>query len=210
MSKLNAPAEFFNFLRANDLLGPTLSADEVTGLNALTTAFGEADWSIAFAAYGLGTAYLETAHTMLPIKEMGGEAYFRRMYDVTGTRPQVAARLGNTQPGDGALFAGRGYPQLTGRTNYAKADAQLGLGGALLRNPDLAMRPDIAAKIMVRGMQQGWFTGRKLSDYLPTASKATIGQFRPARKIINGTDRADDIAGFAMVFQDALSVGGWA
>ncbi len=210
MSKLNAAPKFFDFLRRNDLLGPTLSTDEVTGLNALTGAFAEADWPIAFAAYGLATAYLETAHTMLPIKEMGGEAYFRRMYDITGTRPKVAAALGNTQPGDGVLFAGRGYPQLTGRTNYAKADTQLGLGGALLRNPDLAMRPDIAAKIMVRGMQFGWFTGRKLADYLPIASKATIGQFRPARKIVNGSDRADDIAGFALVFQDALAAGEWA
>ena len=210
MSKLNYAPGFFDLLRVNDLLGPTLSTDEVRGLNALTEAFGEANWPIAFASYGLGTAYLETGHTMLPIKEFGGESYFRRMYDKTGARPQKAAELGNTQVGDGALFAGRGYPQLTGRANYAKADAQLGLGGALLRNPDLAMRPDIAAKIMVKGMQQGWFTGKKLADYLPAVGPGTVGSFTSARKIVNGTDRAADIAQFAAVFQVALEAGRWA
>lgn len=210
MTTLTNPAAFYDALRTNNLLGPTLSPDEVKGLGALTTAFGAASWSVPFAAYGLATAYLETAHTMLPIKEMGGQAYFMRMYDKTGNRPQVAARLGNTEVGDGALFAGRGYPQLTGRANYARADRELDLNGELLRNPELAMRPDIAAKIMVLGMQEGWFTGVKLATYLEGMKRGTREAFTRCRKIINGTDRANDIAGYALVFQDALVAGGWA
>lgn len=210
MTRLTKPAAFFDWLRGNKLLGPTLSSDEVKGLNALTAAFSAAQWPLAYASYGLGTAYLETAHSMLPIKEIGGVAYFMRQYDKTGNRPKVAAELGNTEVGDGALFAGRGYPQITGRRNYERADRELALGGELLRNPDLAMRPDIAAQIMVRGMAGGWFTGRSLATYLPKAGAANHAQFKEARRIINGQDRAGDIAAYAMDFQTALTVGGWA
>ncbi len=204
----NKPA-FFDWLRSSKLLGETLSTDEVKGLEALTSAFGAASWPLAFAAYGLATAYHETAHTMLPVKELGGTAYFMRMYDKTGNRPKVAADLGNTQVGDGALFAGRGYPQLTGRRNYTRADTELGLKGELLRNPDLAMRPDIAARIMVLGMSEGWFTGRSLKSYLTTLTPGTRAQFVEARRIINGQDRAGDIADYALAFQKALQAGGW-
>jgi hypothetical protein len=44
-------------------------------------------------------------------------------------------------------------------------------GVDLIKNPDLAVRPDLAAIIRFDGMREGWFTGRKLSDYI-TSSKA--------------------------------------
>jgi putative chitinase len=71
------------------------------------------------------------------------------------------------------------------------------------------MRPDIAAAIMVKGMEQGWFTGKRLVDYLPAAT-GTLDQFKAARRIINGQDRALDIARTAIEFQRALTAGGWA
>jgi putative chitinase len=200
-------AAFYNYLRADKMLGPKISATEYQGCKAILTAMHEAEWPISWAACGLSTSYLETAGTMQPIKEYGGPSYFRRMYDIEGERPAKAKELGNTVPGDGIMFAGRGYVQLTGRNNYARAAKELGLG--LIGNPDLALQPDAAAAIMCRGMEEGWFTGKKLADYLPASGQATVKQFRESRRIINGLDRADDIADYAIRFQKALVAGGW-
>ena len=201
---LSQPAAFFDVLRAS-ILGPTLSQSEVEGCNAIMAAC--ARWPLGWVAYGLATSFHESAHTMQPIKEYGGDAYFRRMYDIEGLRPDKARELGNVEPGDGPAFAGRGYCQLTGRANYAKASNIVGLD--LVSDPDLAMRPDVAAKILERGMRTGWFTGKKLGDYLPAAGSGTREQFVRSRRIINGSDRAAMIADFAEAFQDALTLGGW-
>lgn len=199
------PQAFFAELRKSKAMGPTLSAGEVSGCEAILTACKH--WRASWAAYGLATAHLETAGTMQPIKEYGGQAYFRKMYDIEGARPAKARELGNLTPGDGAKYAGRGYVQLTGKANYSNAGAALGQD--LVGNPDLAMRPDIAAVIMAQGMEQGWFTGRALKDYLPS-DLGTVDQFKAARRIINGQDRALEIARTAMEFQRALTAGGWA
>lgn len=199
------PTAFFAELRKSTAMGPTLSTEEVSGCEAILTACKP--WRLSWTAYGLATAHLETAGTMQPIKEYGGQAYFRKMYDIEGARPAKARELGNLTPGDGAKYAGRGYVQLTGKTNYQKAGAAL--GHDLVGSPDLAMRPDIAASVMVKGMEQGWFTGKKLADYLPDDT-GSLDQFKAARRIINGQDRAMDIARTAMEFQRALTAGGWA
>jgi len=205
---LRAPAAFFDHMRASKILGPTLSQEEVTGCGAILDACADAAWPLAWTAYALGTSYHETAATMQPIHERGGNAYFRRMYDIEGERPAKARELGNTTPGDGAKYAGRGYVQLTGKTNYSKAGAKVGVD--LKVNPDLAMQPDIAASILLWGMGTGAFTGKKLSDYLPIAGAlGTSAQFKEARRIVNGQDRAADIAAYALVFQEALTKGQW-
>lgn len=197
------PAAFFNAVRSSKALGPSLTTEEVAGCEAILEACH--GFPVAWAAYCLATPVVEVAGTMQPIKERGGAAYFRRMYDIEGERPAKAKELGNLTPGDGERYCGRGYVQLTGKANYAKAGAALGL--PLVENPDLALRPDIAAQIMRRGMQEGWFTGKSLSTYLPAV--ADIHQFSNARRIINGLDRAVEIAGYALEFQAALQAGGW-
>lgn len=195
---------FFKGVRAG-LLGPVLTQDEVDGCNAILDAM--AGSPLAHCAYALATAYKETAHTMQPIKEMGGDAYFFRRYDPKGNRPDIARQLGNTQPGDGARFAGRGYVQLTGRGNYTRAERELGV--PLVAQPDLAMRCDVAAKVMRRGMDEGWFTGRGFSRYLPPVAPGNVPAFTQARRIINGQDCAAEIAGYAMSFQGNLQAAGW-
>ncbi|MDT8758240.1 hypothetical protein MZO42_05980 [Sphingomonas psychrotolerans] len=199
-------AAFYATIRHGKMLGPTLTQDEVNGLAAILTAMSGAP--VAYAAYALATAYHETAHTMQPIEERGGAAYFHRMYDCRGNRPQVARELGNICPGDGARYHGRGYVQLTGRRNYARAQDELGQN--LVAQPDLALDPAIAASVMRRGMDEGWFTGAKLATWLPPAGVSTPAQFVKARRIINGTDCADLIADYAVQFQGALVAGGWA
>jgi putative chitinase len=128
------------------------------------------------------------------------------MYDITGDRPAKARELGNTNPGDGAKFCGRGYLQLTGRSNYRRATSRLRDLGYLTGDqdlevtPDLAMQPDIAAAILFVGTREGWFTGHKLSQYFGAGKTDWTG----ARRIINGQDRAGEIGAHAKAFQTAL------
>ena len=186
---LKDPAAFFNAIRP---VTGSLKQSQVDGFNTLLKVM--APWPITWAAYGLATAWPETAFTMQPIHELGGAAYFKRRYDIQGANPDLARRLGNTVPGDGVKYAGRGYVQITGRDNYRRFGIE--------DTPDDAMKPDVAARIMVDGMTKGSFTSRKLADYLP-------GDYVNARRIINGTDNAEKIAGYARVFEAALRAGGW-
>eukprot|EP00163_Fabomonas_tropica_P001067 TRINITY_DN10807_c0_g1_i2.p1 TRINITY_DN10807_c0_g1~~TRINITY_DN10807_c0_g1_i2.p1 ORF type:complete len:293 (+),score=75.69 TRINITY_DN10807_c0_g1_i2:319-1197(+) len=97
--------------------------------------------------------------------ELGGRSYFRK-YD--GRRD-----LGNTQPGDGYRFRGRGPIQLTGRNNYQKAGQALGVD--LTRNPDVVSTPTMGFRTTV------WYwTTRKLNRYCDS------GDFRTLTKRING------------------------
>ena len=207
MSSLHNPAAFFDAIRRGGLLG-TLDQGEVDGINNMLTEFGRANWPIAYAAYGLATAFHETAGKMQPVREIGNVAYFTRMYDITGARPDVARRLGNAHPGDGARYYGRGLPQTTGLTNYQKAAAFLGVD--CVANPDLLLNPDTAARWMVHAMEIGLFTGRKISDDLPQSGLADWHQFVVTRDVVNGHDKEQEIATEAVSFQGALQQGGWA
>lgn len=197
-------AAFFTDLRKG-ILGPKLDQGEVDGCDAILTAM--VGTPLSWCAYALATAYHETAHTMQPISEFGGPKYLTRMYDITGARPRLAHDMGNTTPGDGVKYSGRGFVQLTWKSNYAKASAVT--GEDLIAHPEKAMRIDLAAKIMRNGMEHGWFTGKALRHYLPDA-KGTLAQYTDARQIINGTDKAGLIASYALQFEAALSKGGWA
>lgn len=201
---LSDPKAFFDDMRAG-ILGPVLSATEVDGCNAILAAMEGAP--LAWAAYALATAYHETASTMQPIKEMGGPIYFTRMYDVSGARQALAVKMGNTCVGDGIKYCGRGYVQLTWKSNYRKAGEEIGVD--LVAYPDKALEPKNAAKIMRQGMEHGWFTGKKFSDYLPAEGPAANGKYALARYIINGSDKAMQIAGHAKKFEAALILGGW-
>lgn len=201
---LASPPAFFDALRAG-LLGPVLTGEEVKGCNAILEAMEGAP--LSWTAYALATAYHETASTMQPIREYGGPTYFTRMYDVTGARPKLALANGNTSAGDGPKYCGRGYVQLTWKNNYRRAGQEIGVD--LVTKPDLALDPQNAAAIMRHGMEEGWFTGKSFSSYLPATGRATSGQYANARYIINGSDKAQQIAGHAKQFEDALSAGDW-
>jgi hypothetical protein len=190
-----------------------LTQPQVDGFEALLQAFGVARWPLSWATYGLATAFHETNRTMQPVREAywlteaAANAYFFKMYDPRGSRPDVAKRLGNTQPGDGEKYCGRGFVQLTGRANYV--DMAEHTGADLVNHPELALQPDIAAKIMVYGAEAGSFTGKALADYLPLSGRAGFDAYREARRIINGQDKAADIAKLALNFEGALTGGGW-
>lgn len=191
---------FFAYVRQH-LFDGRLKAGQVRGLLGILD-----EWDVRHAkkddrwlAYMLATAHHETDRTMQPIREYGGARWYRQMYDPAGARPLLAARNGNTTPGDGLRYYGRGFVQLTWKNNYARAGTALGLD--LVGHPDLALDLEVATKIMFLGMQRGWFTGRRLADYFNPAH----GDWVNARRIINGTDKANLIAGYGQAYYAALS-----
>jgi predicted chitinase len=194
-------AAFFAAVR-RDLFNGAVAPKQVYLIEALLDAFDNAGWPLAHAAYALATAHHETAQWK-HLKELGGDAYFKRMYDKAGRRPHIAEQLGNTEAGDGAKFAGRGFVQLTGRTNYRKAGSAIGLD--LLKEPAKAEEPATAARILIWGMATGAYTGKANRDYLSKAPPDYVN----ARRIINGTDKASLIAGYARQFEAALKGAGY-
>lgn len=138
-------------------------------------------------AYVLATAKHESRMGELMIELSSGEQY------------EGNTNLGNIRPGDGKKFKGRGYVQLTGRRNYTIWAERLNL--PLTTKPELAAEPDIAVKILVSGMRLGSFTGLGLSRFINTRKT----DYRHARQIVNGMDRADLIAGYAKAFEAHLN-----
>lgn len=187
-------ANFFNALRGRY---GRLSQDLVTALDYLLDRMQQDPrWHrLSYAAYMLATIEHETARTFLPINEYGGAAYFDRRY---GPQTSVGRRLGNTQPGDGDRYHGRGYVQITGRSNYKHLGLLLSID--LEGDPTLALKPAVAYDIMVEGMTRGLFTGKKFMDYL----NSTPPDYHEARRIINGLDQAKPIAAYARFYEAAL------
>ena len=85
--------------------------------------------------------------------------------------------LGNQGPPDGANFKGRGYIQLTGRSNYQIHGAAIGLGNQLITNPALANQPDIAAKLLASFLK---------SKEAQIRAALKQNDLRTARKLVNG------------------------
>lgn len=175
--------QFFDYVRS--AFG-NLNQKQVEGFEALikqTEAL-----PLRHRAYILATTWHETARTMQPIKETGlGK---NKIYGVP-------------DPVTKKVYYGRGYVQLTWKVNYEKAEKRLKELGLidnsvdLVNNPDLVMRPDIAARILVIGMTEGWFTGKKLADY---------DSYVNMRRVVNGVDKAELIATHAYKFEDALKL----
>lgn len=190
-NKLDLKA-FFDHIR-KPLFG-RLSAKQVSGHEDIIKELKARGVPLPEAAYVLATAYHETAKTMQPVRE--------------GLSASDAWRKKNLRY---YPWYGRGHVQLTWEENYRKADQKLGLGGALAANPDLALDPEISAQVLVLGSVQGWFSGDKkgrhtLARHIKTGTRA---EYRQARRIINIMDKADLIAGHALIYKEALQKAGY-
>ena len=152
-----------------------------TGLRdaGITTRIGQAMFIAQLAHESAGFSRLEemggkTKYTNAKYKEKEADDqvydYFFFMYDKDSPSPRrrkVAEGLGNSNKGDGALFKGRGYIQLTGRSNYRAAGGNLGL--ELEKNPALAADSAVAARVA------GWYwRTRKLNRYTSADSAANF------------------------------------
>ena len=141
-------------------------------LQALADA-GLADKEMVLMA--LGTIRAETA-SFRPISE--GISKFnttpgRHPFNLYDDR----AALGNRGRPDGASYKGRGFVQLTGRDNYRVHGAAIGLGNQLITNPELANRPDIAARLLASFL-------KNKEQAIRAALRA--GDLKLARKLVNG------------------------
>lgn len=87
------------------------------------------------------------------------------------------AALGNTEPGDGAKYIGRGFIGLTGKANYKYYGQQLGIEQELLRNPDTANQPDVAARILASYL-------KRYSD--PMRSAMLAGDYARGLRLVTG------------------------
>lgn len=135
----------------------------------------------AHKAYGLATAKWETAHTFQPVREA--------FWLSEGWRQNNFRYF---------PYYGRGYVQLTWESNYELYSSILGLD--LHEDPDLALRHDVALFVLGHGMKLGTFTGRPLERFV----FRNHTDFVNARRVINGTDKAREIAALAESFLDEV------
>ena len=194
---------FFDHIRASLFAGKWLQT-RVDGLNHLLDAWETRHdgQDMRWLAYALATACHETGFIMQPVSEQGGAVYLTYMYDPQSPNPKRAALAkanGNVHPGDGVKYCGRGYVQLTWASNYKRLGDLIGID--LLSHPEKALEPDIAARLLFEGMIGGWFSGVGLARYF----NAKSADWKNARRIINGLDCADKIAGYAKAFCEAVS-----
>lgn len=141
-------------------------------------------------AYTLATAYWETGKTMEPVRE----AFY------LGKKAEAYRKKLRYYP-----WYGRGFVQLTWKENYIKAGKRLGVD--FIKDPDLVMDPDLAARILVIGMEEGWFTGKDLDDYIDDIDESDEEdrkEYESARRIVNGVDKKKEIAALALEYEKAL------
>lgn len=117
----------------------------------------------------------------------------------SGDKYEGRADLGNNRPGDGPRFKGRGYVQLTGRNNYTAYAKRSGI--RLVNLPFVLMNwASLSVYVIVDGMMRGAYTGRRLDEFVNAGKQ----DFRNARKVVNGLDKADKIAGQARQWLEKL------
>lgn len=182
---------YFDHVRST-LFNGALTQEQVDGQNVILGLWeggqtGTPMTDLRWLAYILATAYHETAQKVWPIEEYGkgsGRDY------------------GTPDPETGEIYYGRGFVQLTWKANYDRAGAALGLidDRDLVQHPQLALDSLIAARVLFRGMAEGWFTGERLGSYFDADTDDPIN----ARTIINGHDQDTLIAGYHAEFLIAL------
>ena len=187
--------KFFNEIDITLFKG-SINSNQKQGINYKLNAFDKYDiHDDRWRAYMLATSFHETARTMQPVEEIGkgaGKPYGQK-------RKYNGAVYGDPN----RLFYGRGDVQLTWYENYDLMGKLLKI--PLLNEPELALDPEISAKIMIEGMTRGIsnrgdFTGVALDDYFNAYRNDSYN----ARKIINGLDKARTIEGYYRKFLSAF------
>ena len=178
------------------LFSNRMSNSQREGIIIKLTEFGNHKITdIRWSAYMLATSFHETARTMQPMEEIGkgrGKPYGQKL---------KCNRKPYTWPDK--IYYGRGDVQLTWYENYRNMGKILNL--PLLEQPELALQPDISARIMIEGMTKGIsnrgdFTGVSLENYFNSYTDDPVR----ARRIVNGLDQANRIAEYHYKFLDAI------
>ncbi|MER8385247.1 carboxypeptidase [Mesorhizobium sp. M1380] len=194
---MNRPA-FFAAVRS--AFGP-LAATQVAGFTLILDQAERVKTPLDHLAYMLATTYWETGRTMQPVAE------------ANWVKNAEAWRKTHLRYWP---YYGRGYVQLTWDYNYKKATDYfrnvLKVNVDFVKNPELVMRPEYAVVILFVGMEQGWFTGKKLADYMDGIDEGDVEDLREmleARRIINGVDKKVEIGKIGLVFEQALRASGY-
>jgi hypothetical protein len=200
---------FYDSVRGAPFPGK-LTQEQVDGMNVILDEWDKrALTQLSWLAYMLATAYHETAHTMQPVIETFNPAHDKVNPSVdtaiarldhawgAGRLPWVKQPYWRKDAG-GMSWLGRGFVQLTHKSNYQNAQTKTGI--TCVAQPELMLQANPAATVMFGGMMEGWFTSHKLSDYLGNGKRDLVR----ARMIINGLDRALEIAGYAKHFLAAV------
>ena len=141
----------------------------------------------------LATIRAETA-SFAPISE--GQIHFNTS---PGGHPfdlyDYRAELGNLGPPDGERFKGRGFIQLTGRSNYAVHGAAVGMGTQLIDDPELANDPAIAARLLASFLKHH---EEKIRAAL------TTDNLREARRLVNGG--SNGLEAFEAAYRSGLTL----
>jgi hypothetical protein len=174
---MNRKAFFDNIRPFFDGFRGALGKGQIEGLDAILDEAEKRKTPTRHLAYILASAFHETNATMQPVKE----AYWL----------SEAWRKRNLRY---YPYYGRGLIQITWKENYKKAGDKLEID--LVNNPDDALDLPTSVEIMFSGMEEGWFTGKKLSDYPKS--------YKQSRRIVNGLDKASVIAGYAERFEEAI------
>lgn len=176
--------KFFTAIKANGLF-KSLSQRQVDSIDAiLNECEKQGVTDVRQVAYILATPYHECFNPrspetrLTPITEYGSEKYLK-------SKPYYP-------------YIGRGFSGLTWMENYKKEKRRTGVD--LLSHPEKILEIPLAANSHVYCMVHGAYTGKKLSSYINDKGCDFIN----ARRIINGTDRAELIMGYASKFLDAL------
>jgi len=138
--------------------------------------------------YILATAFWETAQTMTPVVE----AYWM----------SEDWRKKNLRY---YPWHGRGLIQTTWEKNYLRMGNRIGVN--LIKKPDLLLEWEHALPALFIGMEEGLYTGKALDDYIDDIDESDeedLREFKEARRIVNGTDKAEAIGKLALVFEKAL------
>ena len=180
-----------------------LKQSQVDGLETIIKVWSRLGTdSIPQLAYILATAWHETGGRMVPVREGHGKTdkqAYNRVYRYLKKRGRIGTMSDYvSRHSNGHSYYGRGPTQLTWYRNYLLMGHRLGID--LINNPDLALDPVISVKILIVGMLEGVFTRRRLSRYINN----TRINYVDARRVVNGTDRARDIATYATDFESAL------
>lgn len=194
---------FFDAIR-KPLFGGRLTPLQVEGLSAILDRWERdlPDGDPRWLAYMLATAHHETGRTMQPVRETFAESDESAIVRLDSAVARGQLRWVSAPywlPDErGRSWLGRGFVQLTHKRNYRVMGEMI--GADLLADPGKAMELEVALAILFTGMTGGTFTGRKLADYFSGSGE----DWRSARKIINGLESADKVAGYGRLYHAAI------
>jgi putative chitinase len=186
--------KFYDIVRS-DLFGGLILPSQFEGIEATINEAESRKIPNEQLAYILATEYHETDKTMQPIEEYGK--------GVKKTYGRKIKYSGQPYFKPDKIYFGRGHTQNTWYEVYERLTQLAKFQGKdwdFLNNPELLLQMEKSIWATFEGMTKGIYTGKKLSDYFNAKQNDPVN----ARRIINGTDKAQLISEYYNVFLKAL------